>query len=668
MTTEANDADVVELVLTPFSDIVAKAQNAAAIAGAQEPQMFEAAEALRKEGQRALNRLVPLYRKIVKQHGMDCANAVKMNEDIVCIHLELTDVLWEFDDYLSVEGFDKGKYGELQSLCRRLAPKMYNILVRMNIELLAQVVSSASSSSASSASSSSSATSINKIAPRHTVTQSPPSPMFSVSSSTDAWHPSPFQISRDESDLPAAAAGDIPWDDNNRLQVHVKDASSSENQDSGSSPSVTSFDLILPAVAAKRQSHNSDHSAQSSNSRRSLFSSIATRSMLTIRESEDAQVMQQLPRQISASHRITGVYSSENLRRRVNFEHATMPVSRAPSGQCMITESSSFRQYKGFCLGAQEVLQGGDGVKQKQKPVQRTLLRIVAKCNACSMELDYGDIETDLAGKQAGNLVQRDVGYRLRFLQKSHLPVKRSSDAIYGCIFCISNGFTVEESDATVFFSAEDLFLHLSRHSRPLPPVPGIAVVYGIEVPYDLRNNYDLHFHMPPKIHPMHEASTEIDGRPTGTALKETRKVDPHRKLGERDRPVELQLAIGARITGIKWPPQYKGRKIFAWHDGKFASVPSENIMLIPPENIRLSKSIRSRTFGKAKWKFSMTSGNKELPWLKFDKGDTITNIGWEHPDHWCWCGMNAKGHWDGLMDHGDEDVLRSGVDRFSST
>lgn len=321
-----------------------------------------------------------------------------------------------------------------------------------------------------------------------------------------------------------------------------------------------------------------------------------------------------------------------------------MPL-RLPSKHCIITDASSFRRYKGFCPGAQEVLQGKDGVKQKQKPVQRTLSRVVAKCTGCSMELDYDGIETDLAHKEAGNLVKKDVVYRIRFLQKSHLPVKRATDTLYGCIFCISNGYTIEESDATVFFSAEDLFLHLSRHPRPLPLVRGITVVYGIDVPSNLRNNHDLHFKMPPKTHPVHRESAEIAGRPTGIAIKEMRKVEPQRNLVERDRPEELQLAIGARIAGIKWPPQYKGRKIFAWHDGVFASVPSDNIMLLPPENASLFKAVTSQISGRAKWKFSVKS-RKDSPWLKFDKGDTITNIGWVHPDHWCWCGMNSKSNW----------------------
>ncbi|KAG6000655.1 hypothetical protein E4U21_005258 [Claviceps maximensis] len=685
---DVNVAEIVELIISPFNDIVSKAQNAAACSGPLEPVMFKAADTLRKEGQRALNRLVPLYQKIVKQHGADCVNAIKKNEDISRFHLELTDVLWEFDDYLSVEDFDEGKYVELQTLCRQLAPKIYNILVRMNIELLSQVVSSESptstSSSASSLSSASvsssslmssslmsssltssssslfslplSSTSKQAVPHLHIVPESrPASPLLSESSptDTDAWHPPSLHGSRDERDSPTVTAAESPWMNSNSSLVHVNEMPSSVRSESAASPnpvihhasSVPNFGLRPHATVVKRQSYSSELSEQSFTSRRSRLASFAPRSILPIRESGDARSMQhQSPRQIPATQRASNVYHSENLRKPVNSDHATMPVSRPTLRQCVITESSSFRRYKGFCSGAQEILQGRDGVKQKQKPAQRTLSRVVAKCNSCSMELDYSEIETDLTRRDAGNLSKKDVGYRLRFLQKSHLPVKRSTDAMYGCIFCISSGFTFEESDATVFFTAEDLFLHLSRHPQPLPSVSGINVVYGVEVPYNMRNNYDLHFLVPPKIHPVHEASTEVDGRPTGIAIKETKRLDPQRKLGERDRE-DLQLAVGARITGIKWPPQYKGRKIFAWHDGNFASVASDNIHLIPPENTKLSKSMRSYTCGKAKWKFSMKSG-KDLPWLKFDKGDTITNIGWEHPDHWCWCGMNSKGHW----------------------
>jgi hypothetical protein len=143
--------------------------------------------------------------------------------------------------------------------------------------------------------------------------------------------------------------------------------------------------------------------------------------------------------------------------------------------------------------------------------------------------------------------------------------------------------------------------------------------------------------------------------------MKELRKDETQRHIVDRDRPEELQVAMGAKLTGIKWPPQYKGRKAFAWHDGNFASVPFELVMLKAPLNSSLNKGIRSLVSAKAKWKFAPKHGKPN--WLKFDKGDTITNIGCEycrrskcrdgtdfrighHPDDWCWCGFTSKGDW----------------------
>ncbi|KAG8411328.1 hypothetical protein J3459_016367 [Metarhizium acridum] len=120
------------------------------------------------------------------------------------------------------------------------------------------------------------------------------------------------------------------------------------------------------------------------------------------------------------------------------------------------------------------------------------------------------------------------------------------------------------ESDAPVFFSADDLLAHLSRHARPLPVIHGLAVVYGTDVPSHLLNNYDLHFKVPTKPNPVHKESTEINGRPTGVAMKAVRRDEAQRSIADRDRSKELQVASGVKLTRIKWPPQYKGRKVFA--------------------------------------------------------------------------------------------------------
>lgn len=249
------------------------------------------------------------------------------------------------------------------------------------------------------------------------------------------------------------------------------------------------------------------------------------------------------------------------------------------------------------------------------------------------------------------------------------MATKQASEPIYACVFCIHLGHTPDESDATVFFSADALFNHLARHPRPLSSVPGITVIDGNEIPPSVRNDHDLHFKTPPKLHPVHRSHAEIEGRPTGVAIKQN--VTKEKQQNVYERTEELQIAQGGRITGIKWPPKYKGRRIFAWHDGVFASLPTEAIMLNAPTMAAQLLGVKSAVKAKSKWKFA-TKYNESDAWLKFDKNEMISNIGCtspflavlrtpchqlrlihsltlpagEHPEHWCWSGMNTKGQW----------------------
>lgn len=55
-------------------------------------------------------------------------------DDIAGYRTELTDLLWEFDDYTDPESFEVEKFLELQSLSRKAAPRIYDILMRMKLE------------------------------------------------------------------------------------------------------------------------------------------------------------------------------------------------------------------------------------------------------------------------------------------------------------------------------------------------------------------------------------------------------------------------------------------------------------------------------------------------------------------------------------------------------
>ncbi|ODA76358.1 hypothetical protein RJ55_08204 [Drechmeria coniospora] len=317
--------------------------------------------------------------------------------------------------------------------------------------------------------------------------------------------------------------------------------------------------------------------------------------------------------------------------------------THTPTGDCAIRPTSSFFHHKGFCEGAKEAIRGDIGVRRTQKPVRRAFLRTVARCTSCLYELDFSQMEMDLTCREEGNHSKSDIGYRLRFLQKSHLAAKRADDVHYGCLFCIRQGRTLDESDATVFFTTKALFAHLARHPRPLPEVPGITVVDGPEMPDHVRNDYDLHFTQAPAAHPAHEHAAEIAGQPTGVAKAQARRV-----YGQKlpfDRTEALELARGARLTGIAWPPKYGGDWMVAWHDGTFASVPTDLIKLDPPPADDISMDGTSHVRARARWKFS-PKDKERGDWLRFDKNETITNIGWTKAEHWCWSGINAKGQW----------------------
>ena len=449
-------------------------------------------------------------------------------------HFELTDLLWEFDDYITPDGFDAAKYDELQTMCRKRAPLLYNILLKLKIDT--------------------SPGSFLETPPASPYSDGPRLPFHAL-----PYHP------------PNRPLPEIP-----SLQGRVstrRDRTDAEDDDRRSS--------------STRSSYISHNSAASSGA-------LAVRSSV-------------MP-------------SPWPLRQQ------SAKITEIPEGS-VIDKASSFQLHRGLCSGALEATNGKAAVHARQKPVRRTLTRVVGKCVGCGVEYDLSQIEADLDRRAEGNLTKRNIGYRHRFLQKSHMPVKKATDALYACLFCVQQGHTLSQSDATVFFSANDLFAHLARHPRPLPNVPGITVVEGLDVPVDVRNNYDLQFTTPPQTHPMEQHAAELELRPTGFAAKECTKGD-NTTLGKQPlqgKVDEHHLARGAKVAGIKWPPQFKGKRIFAWHDGVFASVPAEIIQLNPPAAVSLGAM--TAVTAKAKWKFA-PKNNVDRVWLTFGKGETITNVG----------------------------------------
>ncbi|KAK5624348.1 hypothetical protein RRF57_000064 [Xylaria bambusicola] len=307
---------------------------------------------------------------------------------------------------------------------------------------------------------------------------------------------------------------------------------------------------------------------------------------------------------------------------------------------CAITPASSFYKQKGLCKGAEEAQRGQLGFKRIKRPVGGFSTTIVAKCTHCLFELDFKSVEQDLNNESSGNFTSNTVGFRLRILQKSHLPIRVIDEQLYSCLFCIQSGHTLEESDATVFFNQKQLFAHLARHPRPLPRVPGVTVIEDPELPPHLKDNFDLHFPHPPIESVMVGITREVARLPAAVAT-DTRKISNGIMRLPPDRQAALHFCVGAKIVGIEFPVKYEGKWAIGWHDGVRAVFEADAVQLQAPPNSEVKMQGTSSIQAVARWKWNQKGDDR---WLKFDKGDIIRNISWAYADHWCWSGTTSKG------------------------
>lgn len=128
--------DIQGLVLKPFYDIVEGAETAlknAQAAGLVEP-MQKAAQSLVKDGRRAIARVEPLCHRHYAHYSTNFVTALKANEPIRDLIAPLEDVLFDFDDYVEVKGFDAARFAKAQGLVRTAALRISDILKRMHLE------------------------------------------------------------------------------------------------------------------------------------------------------------------------------------------------------------------------------------------------------------------------------------------------------------------------------------------------------------------------------------------------------------------------------------------------------------------------------------------------------------------------------------------------------
>lgn len=208
------------------------------------------------------------------------------------------------------------------------------------------------------------------------------------------------------------------------------------------------------------------------------------------------------------------------------------------------------------------------------------------------------------------------------------MKAKSTHTIQYGCLFCVQQGHTVHEADATVFTREEQLFQHLARHPHPLPEVEGVTVLYGkIERNNPLRDDYDLHFPGSPTANPYPDRKA-LAKLPAAVTLKNHERRKGSRPLTDPDGGNDrvMQFLAGSRIVGIEFPERWKGKWCMGWHEGVRGSFPANLIAIEPPEfppeisNSGLAATT-SWTWDKRDFK------NTNAGWLSFGLYETIYNI-----------------------------------------
>lgn len=249
------------------------------------------------------------------------------------------------------------------------------------------------------------------------------------------------------------------------------------------------------------------------------------------------------------------------------------------------------------------------------------------------------------------NFKSEGIGFRLRFLSKSHMHAKNIGEQTYNCLFCVQQRRMTHPNDATVFFSQRQLFAHLARHPRPLPAVPGVTVIeqntsQQPQIPPQFANNYDLLFTDPPRPSPIVHHMRALTALPTATAVQTCRPSRTGRGPGAVDGTM-LAVAVGARILGVEFPERFQGEWCVGWADHEHGLMETDALRFIaPPKDVIRHQGASSAMRAMTRWKSAGgAAGTKDgCEWLAFGKGEVITNIGWPHQEHWCWWGTNARG------------------------
>ncbi|KAK4233534.1 hypothetical protein C8A03DRAFT_19410 [Achaetomium macrosporum] len=610
--------DAEDLLIQPFRDVVAAGAAAVANAGRgpadHVDRMSRAAQALVREGERALTKVQLVWNDHVARHGDTFRETMVQQASIEKRRLELEELLWDFDDFTHPDEFDQQRYSALQAATKALALAIIETAKRLNFD-----------------------------------TDIPSTPR-------GGFPPLPPLPSRPET----------------RADPISRPPSARSNRPRTLSKPKTTQEYIGNVQDLRRESIPS--SPSTIHTRASVLSDASTStSSSALLGSLDSLVIPEDPPDVKGfppGSNNADLLGLEELLKDSSFNserRKSRPASpRIPD--CGIREDSTYYKLKGLCKGATKFRKdghwasikltteyeygaggasatGGDMMRASDGlavPFQYETTKVGA-CGECGYAHDLDDVELDKSNKpEAVRTSACGARYRLRLLFKSHLRQGGSTETNYACLWCVQAGAVVRECDATVFRSAEDLLRHLARHPQPLPSLSGVSVCYDRLPPDSHPQDFDLHLPESPAPVPMPENVARLA---TAIAVK-----DHYRRPGRArlDKPPGydadmLEFMEGARIVGVIFPEKWGGKYCLGRHDGEFGAFPAKAVELQTPQESEIPAGGESGMSVTTRWKWQ-PPGKEGAPWLSFGKGEVITNVQCLYADYWCWSGTNSKG------------------------
>ncbi|KAI8962943.1 hypothetical protein F5Y11DRAFT_171190 [Daldinia sp. FL1419] len=714
--------EVEELLIQPFREVVERGKeavaNAEAAAGSGTDEggadlsdvqdvadMLKAARSLVKEGERALQRLLPLWQERVDQHGDAFTETMRQNDRILDNQRRLEDLLYDLDDFIQVDSFDPERFAEVQASSKAFALALMETIKRIHID--ESVLAAPSPPSPPSWIQPSPSQGLDdrgrgnsgSITPLRlsdntgmsgasTLSRRPSSPdilgaerdFISLVSGPPAAPPSNSRTSAWVSEQTTAAKSwsrnnSIPEDDYfvaqpvifnslDSLALHGQELSIPPNAPKSPDTSYSRMSWYTTTGSHTSGPRSSVHIPTSDQRTTSLAKSMAN--LAETHEPTDAE----LPPLPSPPAYEDGLIPAEEL----------FAARKDSFSGYQIGLDSSLYIHKGLCTGSQTYRVKGrrSATKAVMEYVstffffffflaqlirhtycispnevilgdfiltlhEQGTRRSIARCTECEFAQNLLEVELDDALDPSGNFSKAGVLYRVRFLYKSHLVSTSAFTRQFGCLFCAEKGQTVYADDATIFTTQDQLFKHLSRHPQPLPEIPGITILYG-EVPKNDPSveDYDLHFPNPPVASLLPDTAV-LAKLPSARAVKSHIKRYG-RDLTDPDGNADrvMKFMEGARIVGVEFPEKWKGKWCTGWHDGQWGSFPTKHVMLEAPANPPGANTCTDGMFVTTRWKWEVK--DTSIGWLSFDKDETLSNVSWLNQDDWCWYGTKKNG------------------------